>query len=124
MANFDKFKSFKATPNEKEPFVSKNPYVQKAIEAAKNKSNAPEDPQGTNLLKDSNSMITRVNELQKEVKDLKMDIAAILLLIQGDVESKFTSTQARTIYYDFRGDPSHILNRITDKLNIKTGEIL
>ena len=113
---FDKFKSYKATANE--PYESKNPYVQKAL-AAQREANTATPPSGTSgdELKTNGVLISRVNQLALEVKDLKMDIASLLLLMGGDTNKKFNASEARDIYFKFRASEEHLMQRIKDKID-------
>lgn len=110
---FDKFKSFKATANE--PYVSKNPYVQKALDAQR-ATNTATPPSGVDE-KTNFTFISKINQLNTEIKDLKMDIASLLLLMGGDTDKKFNAQEARNIYFKFRASQEHLMQRITDKID-------
>ena len=116
---FDKFKSYKATPNE--PYVSKNPYVQRAAQAKK-QPDTTNPPTVDDELKKNNTVIAKLAEITREMKDLRLDIASLLLFIQGDMDTQFTAADARKIYFDFKASKGHLLSRIEDKIDPKTGQ--
>ncbi len=78
--------------------------------------------QTSDLLKQNGTLLARVHELSREIKDLKQDIATLFICWQGVIDTKMTNAEAKQIYQDFRRDSAHLTHRITDKLS-KTGEI-
>lgn len=116
---FNKFKSYKATPNESYS-PPKNPYTTRTT-PAKTKEDPP-DAQTTDELKTNNTLLARITEMAREIKDLRLDIASLVLLIKEDFDTKFTAEEARGVYYDWKAKKEHILNRITDKINKETGQ--
>jgi hypothetical protein len=113
MAGYNKFKSYKA----KDTYVSNNPYVQRAMAKHSPAIEEPKPSQSTDELKTNNTLLARVTEMAREIKDLRLDIASLLLFIQGDMDTNFTAADARALYFDFKASKGHLMNRISDKLD-------
>lgn len=110
---FDKFKSYKATANE--PYESKNPYVQKAVAAQR--ANSTVTPPDGGDEKTNFTLISKIHQLNAEIKDLKMDIASLLLMMAGETDTKFNALDAKRVYLEFRASQEHLLQRITNKID-------
>lgn len=101
--NFRKLRSSGTVVNAPE-----NPYVKK-IE----KTVVTPDEGKTSVLDGQNkALYSRIFSLERELKDLKEDLASIYaMLMNPDEVGKTTPEEAREKYMNFKKDARHLLNR-------------
>lgn len=112
--SYDKFKSVKNFYNEE--IVS--PYANRNASEDYNKQKESEDNFNKN-----GYLYGKIHQLEKEIKNLRYDIASLFTMLENKTEGNLTPEDARKLYYDFRTNKKHILNRIEDKDKIdNTGQ--
>ena len=78
-------------------------------------TSGPDRP-GTGISDGNSYLQARIKELERQIDNHKFDVVTILLMMNGEIDTNMTLQEVRGMYYDFRAQPFHIMNRISDKL--------
>lgn len=102
-------------------FQRLNKLNHKEVSDSKPKDENP--PESTSVLKQNSHLLSKINLLEKEIKDLRLDILSLLHLITDETTLTFTKQEAKQQYANFKSNSMHLINRISDKVDLKTGTI-
>lgn len=113
--DYQRFKRLKATESTKD--APPNPYVKKIKTPAdyekleNNGDNQDKTLSRTSLLDGQNKhLYAQLMQAEREIKDLKQDIASLYLIISGGEAQKLSPQEGREIYMEFKNDEKHIAN--------------
>lgn len=116
MTSFKKLQSYQSSGNEDK---IENPYTKKKTVTDEDNNI---DTTKSVLHASNGILLARINILEREIKDLRMDIITLLQYLSGEQLRKYENIEAKGLYSEFRSASSHLINRIIDKIDNKTGE--
>lgn len=100
-------------------FEYKNPYVQQADDKNAPTKNVKDtfqkaEPREKGIVEQNGYLLGRINILQTEIDQLRLDVVTLLQLMSGDTPG-MSLQSVREYYSNFRATEEHVLNRIIDK---------